>query len=65
MPFIIARGYAVPIQIWTAEGTPVTVLNDGTEESQPFAWSPTRNIIAVRGEDNQVKLVDVAVLKGK
>jgi WD40 repeat protein len=38
MAFIIARGYAVPIQIWTAEGTPVTVLNDGTEESQPFAW---------------------------
>jgi WD40 repeat protein len=54
------------IQIWTADGTPVTTHNDGSGDGfQPFAWSPTNNIIAVRTESNQVKLLDIAALKGK
>jgi WD40 repeat protein len=49
------------IQIWMADGTPVTTLNDGTTDAnQPFDWSPTSNVIAVRGEGNQVRLIDVA-----
>jgi WD40 repeat protein len=67
----LALDYHLPIdgysiQIWTADGTPVTTYNDGTTEgTQPFAWSPTGNIIAVRGEGNQVRLIDVARLEHK
>jgi WD40 repeat protein len=52
------------IQVWTAEGAPVTTLSGGTpDDSQPSAWSPTSNVLAIRGEAGGVRLVDVASLK--
>ena len=52
------------IQVWAVEGAPVTTLSDGTtDDNLPFAWSPTDNVIAVRGERGEVRLVDVTSLK--
>jgi WD40 repeat protein len=52
------------IQVWTATGAPVAVLSGGNpDDSQPFAWSPTGNVLALRAEAGGVRLVDAASLK--
>jgi len=63
MRYTTNSGYA-RIQVWTADGKPVIVLDDDTpDENQPFAWSPTSNVLALRGEAAKVRLVSLPSAK--